>query len=98
MNNVIRTSLLNENQYSSYQLLSGICTCNTGFGGATCGVDLSKPPVVIGDSANITCDGSCASVLINGNMFVEGSTLVCHFTSITVRIRLMKKGRGWCRK
>ena len=64
--------------------ISGICDCTDGFFGADCSIDITIAPVIFDTSLQIVCDGSCDTVLIGGQGFVQTEEITCHFTAITV--------------
>ena len=66
-----------------YLWFPAVCSCNGGFMGADCSVDITLPPLLHPHN-HLACDGSCASMTIIGQQFVDISSLKCKFTNITV--------------
>lgn len=57
----------------------GECTCNTGYYGDDCSINLSTPPSVE-EIPDFLCDllkSDCRTVVVNGDGFLQIDSLVC---------------------
>lgn len=65
----------------------GVCTCNTGYGGADCSISVVTAPFVVLEDSNVACDtlnNNCTLAVIRGDRFLNSSSLTCHMTEIEV--------------
>jgi len=67
------------------------CTCNTGFGGSDCSVNLNAAPTialvsdVVYDSAGLQRNHTPTEVLITGTNFLSSPNLTCRFNTTRTR-------------
>ena len=68
-------------------LISGFCTCNSGFAGSDCSIDLSSPPSITyiqGESYCDVRDKKCPTdIVLVGSGFADVPDLLCHYTAKT---------------
>ena len=63
-------------------IIAAICTCDSGYAGGACSIDLSLPPNVTRVENSGLCPleaDTCETVTVYGENFVDTNTLTCHY-------------------
>ena len=72
---------------------SGTCICYDDYGAADCSINLNDPPIVNGvnlDSGGLCDTRHCSEAIVEGDLFLDRSTLTCRMQRFEVYFVIMK--------
>ena len=72
---------------------SGTCICYDDYGAADCSINLNDPPIVNGvnlDSGGLCDTRHCSEAIVEGDLFLDRSTLTCRMQRFEVHYKCLK--------